>query len=189
MDVLCCNYTSSEDTGFGSRKSWPNLDCEVVTPKVKHNNNTISHETTLGSVLNLEIKTERLLEMATQDTEQPTFVDPLSNSSKASIVTPPSTNTSSKKILKSIYKVEKSIENIYTHGKALVSNDEKFLVCCCSDKIKIVDMSSGQVLRILSTEVSICSLMHNNHIDCSCESLSLFLYSFSSGNGSNRSYF
>ena len=133
----------------------------------------------------MEIKTERLLEMEIQDTEQTTFVDPLNNSSKASIVTPPSTNTSSKKILKSIYKVEKSIENIYTHGKALVSNDEKFLVCCCADKIKIVDISSGQVIKILSTEVCIYSYLQVIFIDDSCESDSLFLYSFSSGNDAN----
>jgi U3 small nucleolar RNA-associated protein 13 len=58
-----------------------------------------------------------------------------------------------KKKLKTSFRVEKKIENIYTGGQVCISEDESFLVASCQDCMKIVNAKTGSVIATIEVVI------------------------------------
>lgn len=57
--------------------------------------------------------------------------------------------TNKKILLKTNFKIENTIENIYTGGKVLISSDGTFLICQCGEQLKIINIKNGKNIKNL----------------------------------------
>lgn len=55
--------------------------------------------------------------------------------------------------LRKTFKVEDTIENIYTGGVILRSKDEKVLLCSCENKIKFFNLDSSKIETVLAAVI------------------------------------
>jgi hypothetical protein len=52
--------------------------------------------------------------------------------------------------LKTTYKVQSSLENLYTGGKLAISKDGSFAAACCNEEIKLIELSTGKLTSTLA---------------------------------------
>ncbi|KAI9203824.1 WD40-repeat-containing domain protein [Polychytrium aggregatum] len=87
--------------------------------------------------------------------------------------------------LKSSFDIEKSLEEIYTGGKVVVTKDNKTLITTIGEDVRIMDLESGQIVHTLEGEADVVTCLvarpEGNHLVTASRSLLLRIWEIATG--------